>query len=555
MYIRGSQFPLNKLRGIGEFMFKFKIKLSDLINLVFLTMIFGGIVFGAVRVADNYIIDTNNDLEINASKINQVLYVQSGNASDIQVQLDANPSITGGGTVVIPAGNYPLMGQQNLTSNLTLIIEQGASIYWSTGEPQINYTDKQGNNYSAMFYGNNLDDVKILNYGILEPRKQNNPSSQETCIMINNSENIEVKLGRIKSTHEGIAIFNSNYTFVYNIKSDTITSTPVWFECVNHGEITDIRGSGEECVDLNAYCTNIYIGDIEWTQRNNTGNEVIDINDAVGILISGVYATNASHAVTLSQSSGVRFGTCPVINSENISAVNIHCNGCQEESVVNCKNCYVDEFVNGQKRIKNWGRGIKFSQDNITNSGDVAFWFMSDANQTNQELMQIHMNGDGSDEEALKVINDGTGDGILIDQNGDGICLNLDGGATSKNTLKVVSSANSTNAIFFYSNIVRTPTSRLFYIQDDNSGNNEMTVEIDNDGNGKALFINQDGTEGIGIDIDSESSAPSIRIQTNSTPVICNITYEGGIYYNTGKKQFFGCNSTNWLNMTICNGC
>jgi len=67
---------------------------------------------------------------ISADMINEVLYVQAGNGSDIQVKLNlANAS--GGGKVIVPNSNYTLTTTINVPSYVSLIFDKHANIFYN----------------------------------------------------------------------------------------------------------------------------------------------------------------------------------------------------------------------------------------------------------------------------------------------------------------------------------------------------------------------------------------------------------------------------------------
>src|SRR3990167_6388674 len=112
----------------------------------------------------------------------------------------------------------------------------------------------------------------------------------------------------------------------------------------------------------------------------------------------------------------------------------------------------------------------------------------------------------------VKIQNDGTGNGTLIDQNGNGTALNIDTEATSVNAINldavntsgnvvdislIPGAASTAQALAVSNTGGNASTGRLVYFQQTTTGDG---LEIDQDGNGRALDVQNAGT-GVAINV------------------------------------------------------
>lgn len=111
-------------------------------------IILTGFVWGTTHITDTYI-NITGDLLIggaaNISNINNIYYVQAGNTSDIQTQIDAAPA---GGAVVIPPGSYDLCSKQiNVTKPIQIRC---------IGNPTLNFSCIQNGTYLLNISADNV---------------------------------------------------------------------------------------------------------------------------------------------------------------------------------------------------------------------------------------------------------------------------------------------------------------------------------------------------------------------------------------------------------------
>jgi hypothetical protein len=223
--------------------------------------------------------------------------------------------------------------------------------------------------------------------------------------------------------------------------------------------------------------------------------------------------------------------------------------------------------------------GIALNIDS-QNTGQSTVRIVNNAAQTasDSEVVEIKQANPSSTKPVIRLINEGTGNGLLIDQNGNGIGLSIDSEASTSRALTInsISSAGGfymegsgnlgTNSAFFdilatgiqnsngygiriddtgmtgqlasllevtkdsgnqisslgrisgssiagnwfYRNYNSTVTnSPLVFIEQDNAGDDQNALSIQNDGTGNGLFINQNGNAKA-LNIDSEATSTGI---------------------------------------------
>ncbi|MCK5281872.1 MAG: hypothetical protein KAK00_00520 [Nanoarchaeota archaeon] len=159
---------------------------------------------------------------------------------------------------------------------------------------------------------------------------------------------------------------------------------------------------------------------------------------------------------------------------------------------------------------------------------------------------------------------------VTIDQDTDAISLNIDSEATSNHlifttktdantgscfwgqddsattiTKLIGSKATSSGSNLFLRNLASANTTGpVVQIEQDNAGDDQNALNLQNDGSGNGIFV--DGANGIGIKIDTEGNEPPIVLMTNATGVTCDAANEGGIYFDTTTNKHYGCDGTSW---------
>ena len=258
-------------------------------------------------------------------KAGKVLYVEAGNAEDIQATIDECPSDRC--TVIIPAGNYALKKTVYLKSNLKLVIQKGALIHPSSDADFLILTDVQEESSEVMIYSDNNDNIEIINKGFIGGRR----------IHINNAKNVKIYGGHVRTCY---GIYNSENIDIGNIFKDG-GGASTWQECTKNVKIHDIVGitySGEgECVELNGYCQDIKIWNIDWIGGEGphfTEDEAMDINASRNVRLDNIKIKDARRLFTITEGCGIRFGTCEPIVGDYVSGRNLTCIDCSMPSYI-----------------------------------------------------------------------------------------------------------------------------------------------------------------------------------------------------------------------------
>lgn len=121
--------------------------------------------------------------------------------------------------------------------------------------------------------------------------------------------------------------------------------------------------------------------------------------------------------------------------------------------------------------------GVYLNQSGVLASSKYALYIYSNAAQINAPLGLIVQDNASSTADLLEMDNDGTGQGIYIHQ--DGVL------------------ASSKYGLYIYSNAIQV-ASPLVYMLQDNASSDQSVLSLKNDGTGICLFINNDGAAGSG---------------------------------------------------------
>ena len=111
--------------------------------------------------------------------------------------------------------------------------------------------------------------------------------------------------------------------------------------------------------------------------------------------------------------------------------------------------------------------------------------------------MFIEQDNAGDDQPALSIQNDGTGNGIYIDQNGNTIALAIDSEATSiygmsikgKFPLQLNQDLSSGYGLQVVRNIAEAGSSELVQFLEQNAASSQSVLSIQNDGTGASLDL------------------------------------------------------------------
>ncbi len=258
----------------------------------------GIFVVATTTITENNINTPTQDVvNITAERINSVLYVQAGNASDINPTISKCP--VNGCKVIIPSGDYDLINTINLTSNLTFEIKSGAEIHADDLTGLANLTDLQGDSFPVLIYANNLDNLNFYNYGLIG----DNGIGQ--VLFLNNSRNVDIRGGFIKGSY---GLYNSRFV---NIEETFIPSEyfgQITMECTtdstingmyseNHAETIDLNGGNERItisnIHTNGSSKSIMSGSV------TTGADVIDLGGSRDIVMNNIQASDVAFIVDI----------------------------------------------------------------------------------------------------------------------------------------------------------------------------------------------------------------------------------------------------------------
>ena len=239
---------------------------------------------------------TGTYVNITASQINNVFYVQAGNASDIQKKIDL---CNGWCKIIVPKGDYDLVNTINLTSNLTFEINQGAEIHADSVVGLTIFTDLQLDTSNALIYANNLDNLNFYNYGLIGDANINH------VLFLNNSRKVDIRGGFIRGSY---GIYNSRFVNIEEIfvpdeyfgqisMECTIDSTINGMYSDNHLETIDLNGGNERITISNIHTNGS--SKSQMSGSTTTGADVIDLGGSRDIVMNNIQASNVAFIVDI----------------------------------------------------------------------------------------------------------------------------------------------------------------------------------------------------------------------------------------------------------------
>ena len=158
------------------------------------------------------------------------------------------------------------------------------------------------------------------------------------------------------------------------------------------------------------------------------------------------------------------------------------------------------------------------------------------SDSTDSPVAFIEQDNAGDDQKALTVQQDGTGDGVLIDQNGAGAGLSVDSEAGAGEDVLTLTNEETVTAqlgdptqasgtYHFWRNLASATTvSPVMKVMQTNAGDDQPALSVGNDGTGNGIYVDQNGN-GVSINIDSEATtANGITINLAGTGNAIEVT-------------------------------
>ncbi|WP_210423569.1 hypothetical protein, partial [Halorussus marinus] len=241
---------------------------------------------------------------------------------------DINDELTQPGTVVFEAGNHFVPDWIEIgTSDITIIVEEGAHIKFEDSASPTLYSDTQNTDHTFLLYSDGYDNVTIINRGIIEGNSTNHPSPQAVTFFGGGHPTYLQEGGDLRDANAGVLFVDNESPFSLGASSTTLddNGATIIAEGLRGGRLIGTHGAnGQEAVDLNARCTDVYLAG---TTGRNLNDSLIDLNEAPRTEIEGVIAlgdaTVAKH-LNVSGGSGNRYTSRSAIgNSNDITATGL----------------------------------------------------------------------------------------------------------------------------------------------------------------------------------------------------------------------------------------
>jgi len=200
------------------------------------------------------------------------------------------------------------------------------------------------------------------------------------------------------------------------------------------------------------------------------------------------------------------------------------------------------------KKVKNFMKYIflgifLLAMVGLAIAGTPTYTYLSDSTSWFNDKVGI---GTDTPTAELEVVGDGTGNGLFIDQDGDGVGLLIDTEATnqtnygidvrtgqgadlanfevSSNQIVRFSGENKARGNWFYRNLNSSETvGPLVFIEQDNSGDDQNALNIQQDGTGASISITQNGNT-CELVVDADGSCDSgTAIGTDNSIALCMV--------------------------------
>ncbi|MBN8850622.1 MAG: exo-poly-alpha-D-galacturonosidase [Sphingobacteriales bacterium 50-39] len=266
-------------------------------------------------------------------------------------QAIAAATAAGGGTVYLPAGNY-LSGSIRLKSNITLFIDQGATITAAPVNTANEYDDEEpgpGNEYqdlghshwhNSLIWGEDLHDVAILGQGLINGKNLYRSSFRDSKQSANKAiallRCINVTIRDISILHGGwfaiLATGVDNFT-LDNVKMDT-NRDGVDIDCCRNVRVSNcyVNSPYDDAICLKS---SYALGYARPTENVTITNCQVSGYDE-GTLLDGTYKRTENPKYKFSPIGRIKFGTESNGGFKNITISNCvfeYCKGLALESV------------------------------------------------------------------------------------------------------------------------------------------------------------------------------------------------------------------------------
>lgn len=191
------------------------------------------------------------------------------------------------------------------------------------------------------------------------------------------------------------------------------------------------------------------------------------------------------------------------------------------------------------------GKALEILQTGVLASGSYALKVYSNSDQSTSHLILFHMDNASSNKRVLWLSNDGTGNGILIDQNGNGIALNIDTETTTQDAINI-DAINTSGEVFDLNLSPSSSSSAKMMVLVNNSNCTGIAMHLQNNGDGHGLFIEQkkllaSGSNAFRVDgniAQTNENLVIFKMDNASSTKSCLYVYNDG----TGSAQFIDMN-------------
>lgn len=159
----------------------------------------------------------------------------------------------------------------------------------------------------------------------------------------------------------------------------------------------------------------------------------------------------------------------------------------------------------------------KITQTGTTGNGMWVYRNLASAS-TNSPLVFIEQDNAGDDQPALNIQQDGSNYGLYVNSNAENTKTydNRFDGASTESVIGGFQNGTGRAGYFYRNQVLATTDKPVVEIRQDNAGDDQNVLDVNNDGTGNGLFIDQNGN-GIALNIDNAGTSAGLVVDGAGT--------------------------------------
>jgi hypothetical protein len=388
--------------------------------------------------------------------------------------------------------------------------------------------------------------VQVFMNGILLDGDSEYTASNGTSVVLSVAASLNdiIKIIAFKAEDASIAdlVVNGDLTVTGTTSlGSSINNTIIGNITPAAGSFTTLDTTGTVGIDAGAYAANAVADDLVVGDGTGTrGVSIVSANASNGYLIFADAAANNVGQLYYSHSAdslNFRFGNAGVTPFTMTSTALAFTGTSTFTNAGTGNGVFIDQNGNGVAlNIDSESTTIdtvQIASDALT-TGRIMDIATNSASFSGNGAFKVSITNASASGQAFRVQNEGTGNGVLIDQNGNGTAINVDSEATSATTVKIASEQTSAPVVEIVNNGIHANSgdASSLFVRQVQATTDAPVIRVENDGAGSGVFIDQNGNSQ-GLYIDSEAtSSQGLYVNANV------LTTGNGIYAYTNSSVF-----------------